>query len=477
MATQSIARKKRKRKKNSISTTHIPLCGLAPVIGQKNLFAPIHQLVKIDQKSVDYRPTDKLVLGVVGILSGAKAVYDINTTLRPNRPLLAAFGYDKCADQSVIAATLNAADSSNSLQLQTAIDQIFRTNSLCQMRIESQSSSQSPVSMDLDLSSLPASKAAQKSKKGYVANGRNQYGRQLGRIICSETQEIVTQSLYSGNTVSCAVFKEMVTKMEQTLALTTDDQRRRIRLRIDAGFSTDKNINFALWKGYKILAKMYSTRRATKLAQSVTQWEAVPSAAGQTKREAGWVEKTHRYGRKTVQVAVRTRNKNGQYSYSVLVSTATQATLEEIVTDYDGRSGVGESSFCQDYQGLGLRKRRTGGFIAQTILVLLSQLAHNLIIWIKSWLSDALAQSIGQGEQDPKPVTRKSVVLAQKTITQAGQKRFVDKILSVNGKVIFRGHKVVGLVLNPFYSQINRIATALRAFLKPYHIRVLLDEI
>ena len=73
-----------------------------------------------------------------------------------------------------------------------------------------------------------------------------------------------------------------------------------------------------------------------------------------------------------VQVAVRTPKKKGGYSYSVLVTTRLDATLDEIVTDYDKRSGVSESTFCQDYQGLAVRKRRKGGFVAQKVLGLLS---------------------------------------------------------------------------------------------------------
>ena len=39
-------------------------------------------------------------------------------------------------------------------------------------------------------------------------------------------------------------------------------------------------------------------------------------------------------------------------------STDTTATLAELVLEYDQRSGTPESSFCQDYQALSLRKYR-----------------------------------------------------------------------------------------------------------------------
>jgi hypothetical protein len=73
------------------------------------VFDVIHQKVEIHQKKVEYKPTDKLVFVVLGIMSGCEVVFDLNRKLRVYRPLLRAFGYSKCADQSVIQDTLNAA--------------------------------------------------------------------------------------------------------------------------------------------------------------------------------------------------------------------------------------------------------------------------------------------------------------------------------------------------------------------------------
>ena len=310
-----------------------------------------------------------------------------------------------------------------------------------------------------------------------LANKKNQYTRQLARVLVPDTSEIVTQSLYEGNTLPCSVFKEMVYKMEQYLELETKTKRQQILLRLDAGFGTDSNINFALWRDYHLLVKIYSGKRAKKLAKSVSEWVAVPSEADNTKREAGFVKKTHRYCRKTVQVAVKTPKKQGGYAYSVLVTTRLDETLDEIVRDYDKRSGVPESTFCQDYQGLAVRKRRKGGFVAQKVLVLLSQLAHNLVVWLKNWLVDALEKSLFSGEEEPTQRERKSIVLAIKTIQERGIKRFLRQILSLSGQVVFKEQKVVCILLNPLYPLINRIKTAFEAFLKPYKIRVLLDEI
>ncbi len=260
----------------------------------------------------------------------------------------------------------------------------------------------------------------------------------------------------------------MVTKMELALCLETKEQRQGVRLRLDGGFGTDDNINFALWRGYGLNAKMFSGKRARKLAQSVQEWVDVPSTILDGPRQAGWVKTTKRYCRKTRQVATRKPNpkKKDGYSYAVIVTTDIEGELQQIrgrrcavvnyrfarrlalrwsygaqshrVSDYDARSGIPESSFCQDNQGLGLRKRRKHKFVAQQMLVLLSQLAHNLIQWIKDWMIKALQQkekmeqkaeqmmkSFQQTtvENDPKGRIR----LAIKSIKERGMKRFVRR--------------------------------------------------
>ncbi len=54
---------------------------------------------------------------------------------------------------------------------------------------------------------------------------------------------------------------------------------------------------------------------------------------------------------------------------------------------YDDRGGGVETAFKDDKQGLGLTKRSKKRFAAQQIVVLLGTLAHNLIVWARSWLA------------------------------------------------------------------------------------------
>lgn len=483
MAKRRIKRKRKKsNRKIQEHSPHASLCALAPLITGRKIFEHIHQTVKIPQKKVDYSPSDKLVFVVVGIMSGCEAVFDLNQKLRVDKLLLHAFGYTKCADQSVIQQTLNAAIQENVQQLEAALKVIWDENNLTLQLLERAREEKRVETIDMDLSGMPASKKAEGSEKGYFAGKRNTYGRQLARVLVPETQEIVTESLYPGKKTSCKSFKAMVQKMERILSLDTKDRRMLIRLRLDGGFGTDENMNYALWRGYHLLAKMYSGNRAKVLAKSVCEWVDISPGPDNRARQAGWVSQPHRYCRKTKQLAIRMAKKKGSgYQYSVLVNTDMDAHIHNTVDDYDGRSGVPESTFCQDNQGLGNRKRRKRGFVAQHMLILLTQLAHNLIRWMQNWLTKAIERTSAMKSSPVKwwapSDNPEDASLAVATLNSFGMKRFVRQVLCLSGKVVVRKGKVHRVSLNPLYPLINRIVIAFEALLTPYGITVSLDEI
>lgn len=465
MAKRSITRKRKKHnQKKWVVSSQTPLCALGKVLREKSVFQPLHRGVNIPQKTVVYRPTDKLVFVVLGMLSGAENISEINTQVRPDRALLEAFGYQRCADASVIQQTLDAATEATVVELEAALAHLRAKHS---RSVEVSGASGVGLRVDIDLSALPIGKHAEGSKKGYVAKTQNTYTRQLARLVCGDTQEIFSHQLYPGNTRSDAVFKPMLGKLETALSLDTPEKRRQVRLRFDTGFGTDANINYALWRGYHLIGKMYTSRRIQKLVATVEAWVSVPTRKGIKGREAGWVKQPHRYARRTVQVAVRTPKKDGTWSYAVLVSTDMTATLADLVLEYDQRSGAPENSFSQDYQALSLRKYRKSGFIAQQVLLLLAALAHNLMIWIKAWFIEAVEAFAG-AENSPSKTTE--------MLQSRGLKRLRRDILALPGKVCFEGKKVVGIRINPLYPFIQHVSTATKALFQQYEMLVLLDK-
>ena len=342
-------KRRKKSKKQTIETPHASLAAMAPILEQKGIFESIHEGVVIPQKTIAYTPCDKLVLVILSELCGHQTLSEVNWTLRVDEPLLMAFGYEKCPDQSVLQATLNAATAESVSQLSSVASSLFAQHGLFFSHFQQLPSSES-ATIDFDLTAGPCSKQAEGAKKGYFAKHKNSYGRQLARVLVAETSEIVLDQLYPGNQVSCTAFKEMVYEMERVLSLDEKANRMRIRLRLDGGFGSDDNINFALSRGYQLLIKMYSGNRARVLAESVEKWVSAPTGRQREKgenatREAAFLTKAHRYCRKTRQVAIRTsnpKNKSG-YSYRVIVTTDPDASLQTILDDYDERAGVPES--------------------------------------------------------------------------------------------------------------------------------------
>jgi hypothetical protein len=192
----------------------------------------------------------------------------------------------------------------------------------------------------------------------------------------------------------------LVDATAQTLKL-HENQRKKTLLRVDGGGGSDANLQALLTRGYQVLIKVHSWQRSRKAAGTVRQWWRDPKVP---EREVGWVGEPHDYGRATQQIAVRKRKANGKWLYSVIVSTVSDRELRRlnghrrskkirrrdraflILYAYDGRGGGAETQNKGDKQGLGLAKRNKHSFVAQEMLVLLAQLAHNWVIWSRNAL-------------------------------------------------------------------------------------------
>ena len=125
MTKRSIPRKRKKRnRKKWVATSQAGLCALGEVLCVREVFQPLHDLVHIPQKTVVYSPTDKLVFVVLGMLSGAETISEIQSKVRPERGLLGGFGYLRCADASVLQQTLDAATEDTVDSLESALAEV-----------------------------------------------------------------------------------------------------------------------------------------------------------------------------------------------------------------------------------------------------------------------------------------------------------------------------------------------------------------
>ena len=378
------------------------LAALGVQLRQIDLFGPIRAGVKIAQKTVKYAPIDKLYDAFISILAGAHGLVEINTRLRSDEALQAAFGRSACADQSVVQDTLNACSSEQVTQFSQALTTIYRTHA----QGYAHDYTQAWQILDADLTGMPCGKKAAFATKGYFPQQRYRRGRQLGRVLASIYHEIVVDQLFNSTTYLRTALRPLITAAAQILELTPAKRARTI-VRIDAGGGSVSEINWLLTQGYQVMAKDYSGQRAQKLAQSVTRWVDDPRIAG---RQVGWVmAPTSAYVRDVRRIAVRCRKQNGQWGVGVLISTLAatdvlalsgqpttvqddDAVVLAYVYFYDHRGGGVETAIKDDKQGLGITKRNKKRFEAQQIVMMLNSLAHNVLVWARRWLAVALPQ-------------------------------------------------------------------------------------
>ena len=309
--------------------------------------------------------------------------------MRPDVPLQRAFGRDRCADQSTIQRTLNALTEENVAQLREAVEAIGRGRWAVFPRLRKEM-----LTLEVDLTGLRASKSSEGSTKGYFSGKRNSTGRQLVRVSTPDYKEVLFQKLYPGNTTSCEVLKRTIGEVERILGLQEDrTKRQRTLIRLDGGFGTDANLNWLMWRGYEFIAKGYGGKRAAKLAESVPEegWAEGPTEG----QDLGVPSTPHRYARRSKTVVRRWFDEKSNRPYKdYLVSTFTELSAWQMAKLYDARGGM-EVDIRGRQAGAGDREEEKKSFHAQEALVLLAQLAHNLLIFFERWLGGTKAKKLG----------------------------------------------------------------------------------
>lgn len=364
---------------------------------KKGIWGDMNQIT-ILQKVIKYTPNDKLKDCFMNIMAGGHGIVEINNLIRTDKGLQLCFGRSGCGEQSTISETLNACTEKNIDECRGALKQIYKKNSYgyrhnykakCQV-------------LDIDTSAMLAGKQAEGATKGYFSGHKNRRGRQLGRVIAYWYDEIVSEKLYSGTIQLEKNLIELVKMAENVLDM-NEKRRRHTIIRTDAGGGTDADINFSLGQNYYLMSKMKNWQRTCKMVKTVTTWLPVPQLPD---HECGWVGEPHQYVRPTRQLAMRwPKKEKGGWNYCVLVFNLPNKLIFElagvpkpkkpkpvdlittIINAYDLRGGGIETSLKNSKQGLGLNKRNKKLFHAQEMLVLIAQLAYNVVTWFQKELA------------------------------------------------------------------------------------------
>lgn len=184
-------------------------------------------------------------------------------------------------------------------------------------------------------------------------------------------RETIWSELYPGNRHTVHCLRPAVLAVENALEL-APARRKRTVWRLDGGAGTDKHIQWLLDKGYHLITKGMSNRRAGALAQRVCRWDTFGDVW------LGEAPSPVDYGR-PVRVFVKRRLKEGQFRHSYYVSTLSLPSKGHFLACYNDRGGAEVEQFRSDKAGLRLAARRKQDFLAQKGFILLTDLAHNLL--------------------------------------------------------------------------------------------------
>ena len=169
-------------------------------------------------------------------------------------------------------------------------------------------------------------------------------------------------------------------------------------------------------------------------------------------REVAVVPEPVRLARPTRQYAVRTPSKEqaAGYHYAVLVTSRAELPLQAAVDRYDGRAAM-EAEIKSDKHGLGLGVLRKRKLAAQELLGLLGQLAHNVLVWARHWLTEAAPR-----------------------LATLGIVRLVREGWAIPGRVKVVGAQVQGVRLCTLHPRARDVCAGLRHLLPSGQTRVAL---
>ena len=207
-------------------------------------------------------------------------------------------------------------------------------------------------------------------------------------------------------------------------------RRKRTLYRLDGGAGTDDKLRWLLGRGYHVIAKGYSGRRAQVLARQVSRWDPYGVDAF-----LGSVAPPAHFGR-PVQVIVKRWLHKGKWQHSYYVTTLKLPSKQALMSHYNLRGGAEVEQFREDKTGLFLSARRKRTLQAQKALVRLTDLAHNL-----------LADFRYRG-------------LTSSRFADWGLKRIVRDLLQVRGRLYFQGAQLKRIELqasHPYAEQLSEI--------------------
>ena len=184
-------------------TNSAPLGVLGYCLSRSRFLEPVWGNLDLGLKTVDHPPEAKLQDVLVSILTGCRAISQVNTRLRPDLALAQAWGRARFADQSMLARTLDACGPSQVEQLRQGNAQLLQREGA----VFAHNFEQSWLYLDVDLTPLPISKQAQSSTKGKFEKKTAMVVSWPGSMLRSITKPCSRGSIQASKIVGQLIFR------------------------------------------------------------------------------------------------------------------------------------------------------------------------------------------------------------------------------------------------------------------------------
>lgn len=249
--------------------------------------------------------------------------------------------------------------------------------------------------------------------------------------------ETLFSRLYPGQQHSSPTYIPVLEAINHSLNFTPAQKQRTI-LRSDSGFGGDDNVNYALADQWQVLTKGSGGHRPGVFAQQVqsTAWLVL-------RPDDRWVAQTVNpptYIKPVQHLVLRWQTQSRELKHATVVCSILDWSMAEIIDHYDDR-GACEAEIQADKGGLKLCKRRKKQLAAQEALILLTDVAHNLLAWASAWM------------------------FPQGPLVEFGTTRLVEDVLTIPGRLIFEGEHLVEVQLNELHPHASQVALGLERLL------------
>lgn len=189
--------------------------------------------------------------------------------------------------------------------------------------------------------------------------------------------------------------------------------------------------------GWQVLGKGKGGRRPQAYARKIA------AATWQDLGQERWVAPASApviYVRPTQHLVLRWLASEGKTKYSTVVCSVLTWTPAEVIAYYDDR-GACETEIQADKGGLKLERRRKKHLAAQEALILLTDVAHNLLAWTPQWM------------------------FAGEPLAEFGITRLTEDVLCLPGRLFFEHDRLVEVQLNKLHPHAAAVAEGLARLL------------